>query len=187
MTAARRQLERGLLVVAAGLVCAIILELAWPLRDATVDATPPATDVRAAPIQVAQGQAAAGLEAFEQRPLFRPDRRPEPAIAAPVAPLPQAAAAPQYELVGIVAGRSRQIAVLRDLASSQTVRVTAGTHFGSVEVRAIQTDHVVLVAGGREQTITFNRSQRGPSSGMPGYPTPMGFGTPFPPPAMPHP
>lgn len=155
----------------AALLAAVLLWQAQTLLEP--DAVPLApAEVTAVPLPPpAEAFGLPALAAFQEiveRPLFVPDRRPQPAAATPL-PLPLPAAPSDLRLMGIVQTQGRPRAVLRG-PDGRTTTAGAGETVGRATILSVGAETVVVVDPGGRRELTL------PSPGS-GAPSPPGLGT----------
>jgi general secretion pathway protein N len=103
------------------------------------------------------------LTATRERPLFRPTRRPPPPVpvAAPAPEPPPDAApvavaeSPPFDLVGAVVGKDTAIALLRNRATNQILRLRPGDDAEGWRVATIGSRTVALERDGRTQSLAL--------------------------------
>ncbi|MBV8978730.1 MAG: hypothetical protein JO261_07600 [Alphaproteobacteria bacterium] len=148
---ARRHLVLGFagfdVLLGAGLLFALAAPISVP--------DPPDIAIRLKTFQSATGSPVVTPppEAFAeiaQRPLFSPSRIG--AAAGPAA----SAAPPDIHLVGIIADKQQKLALVKASGESLAVALRVGASIAGWRVTAIESDRMVLEAGGNRSEIRFD-------------------------------
>ena len=181
MTAASRLSPwNGVLLLALlGVVAVASLDLGAALRAPGSDARPAA--VASTP---SDGARAPGIEEFRSvvdRPLFAPARR-KAAAAASVAPAAAPLAAPNLELVGIVAAGEDRFILVRP-PGGRAQRLVAGQTIDGWRLDAIDSDHAAFSRDGGRLVLPLARR----AAAQPAAPSVPTMPPPPPPPSFPLP
>jgi len=157
--------DRMILAGAAALAVAIPVGFVWPVHEPVREV---ATQVLT-PIPVISAKLTG---AASKKPLFSPDRKAHDVDAGTDATPGSGAAAPP-QLVGIVLGPGRGVALIK-LASGETVTAGPGEVAGEWRVDTIGRSQATLSGGGQHLTITLDyRNKPSPTeSASPGVPSP---------------
>jgi len=111
------------------------------------------------------------LTATRERPLFRPDRH-APALVPIATPTPEppptddhpvALGPPPFDLVGAVVGRDMAIALLRNHATNEVVRLRQGDDADGWRIGAIALRTVTLERDGRTQSLALSAPVAAPT------------------------
>ena len=110
-------------------------------------ATPVATNLR-------PGFSMRPLDAFSEvieRPLFRPDRRPAPAVTETATA--SANSRQDYALLGVVIDDNIRMALLRPKGAKQMLRILEGQKVDGWTIETVRADRVVLRRGGVTEEV----------------------------------
>ncbi len=161
----------GLAGVATLLALGLSAELMLPVDGGTAPPVTPGTIETPAD---AAPYVPATASALRDRPLFSASRRPAPIVTANLAgeaprpaPAPPPVPATQLTLLGIVAGPSARIAVIRLPNGPVPLHVSEGDRVDRWEVRHIDADHVTLAAGAVEQVLALPTGSLHPPAARP--------------------
>ncbi|WP_420391663.1 hypothetical protein [Acuticoccus sp.] len=122
-------------------------------------AAPSATQVQAdaAPANPMASVPSSALEAFRERPLFSPTRRPpQPAPEPePQRTAPPPAPRPNLELIGVIEIAGRSIAIVNNLGAGTTISLEADDSHAGWRVEAIDRASLTLAREGRTETFAL--------------------------------
>jgi len=153
----RLQLLFGAVCVA--LLCILVYEWLLPPTQAAVPFLASRTRIALAPLPLAgPSPPPNAFDAINDRPLFKPDRKPVTTAAeTAAAPAPP----PTVSLIGVIIDGQRQLAMLRVPESPLAVSASVGDEVQGWRVTAVYPDHVVLRLNTTEITVGLNANRPG--------------------------
>lgn len=132
--------------------------LAIPQREA------PAVLARPHTIQPFAPPAPTAFAVINERSLFDPKRQPvKPRAISGPGNGEEAAAPPQFQLVGVILDAQKRLAMVKSARSPLAIAIAVGENIDGWEVKAIEADRVILRSGSGETTVMLK-----PSTAQPG-------------------
>lgn len=151
----------SVLVGAAGVAFALIAFVPSPLALLDLFARVPVPEVKAPPpLKLAPLAAAETFAAVAERPLFNPDRKPDPLPPPPEAAKPAVTLGDlsQYRLLGVTGDKDTQRAVIQKSGGASQV-LKPGDAFEGWTVDKIDAAGVAISGGDRKEVLAIPKAQ----------------------------
>jgi len=156
-----RRVVMGLAVLCSGLTVALAYEGLAPAEIRSVPIKP----VRQMPVDPPRAMIALPEQDFaviNERPVFSPARTP---FADTMVTASAQGSASDLQLVGVIQGPEKSIALLKNTATLQTVNVSVGDYVAGWRIQAITPVHVILSSASGNVMLPLNDPSVGAQSG----------------------